>query len=251
MVAAYKTSFDLSEFDTANVEYLQKHTGMNATSVIHIALSFCKTSLEHRKAGRHTTVKCGWGCTDTLSHGNVAQAFNNRSPAAQQVTVSMYRTADALQDIHDIKSLIGAQTDGVAVAYALALSVEMVRKMESADKGKTARIFYTATNHPNKTGYTYTQPHPFEVSGGNSFRRNKRIVLKALSVLNPWREKEPSFGVEPAQPKPATPGPEQNNTPDSAEPEKPEINTDAIQNGSDKEIKALKPMTFKPNKLNL
>lgn len=245
MATAYKTSFDLSEFDTANIEYLQQHTGMNATNIVHSALSFAKTSLEHRKAGRFTTVKCGWGCTDTLSHHAVAQAFNNRSPAAQPITVTMYRTADALQDIHDIKTLIGAKTDGAAVGYALALSVEMVQKLKSADKGKAARIFFTETNHPNKTGYSYTQPHPFEVSRGNTFRRNKRVIGKALSVLNPWRQKEPSFSADPAQAAPA-PASEQNNTPQEAEPPKPEIDTGVITDGTDSEIKAMKPMTFKP-----
>lgn len=249
MATAYKTSFDLSEFDTANVEFLQKHTGMNATSIIHIALSFCKTSLEHRKAGRFTTAKCGWGCTTTLSHGDVAQAFNNRSPAAQPITVNMYRTADALQDIHDIKGMIGAKTDGAAVGYALALSVEMVRKMEGADKGKAAKIFYTATNHPNKTGYTYAQPHPFEICRGNTLRRNKRVVMKALSKLNPWAEKEPSFTADPAQPQP--PAPDNDNTRAPQKPPKPEIDTTAIHEGTDNDIRAMKPIGLKPNKFNL
>jgi hypothetical protein len=242
MVTAYKTSFDLSEFDTANVEFLQKHTGMNATNIVHSALSFTKTSLEHRKAGRFTTVKCGWGCTDTLRHDLVAQAFNNRSPAAQPVTVTMYRTAEALQDIHDIKAMIGAKTDGAAVGYALALSVEMAQKLKSADKGKAARIFFTATNHPNKTGYTFTEPHPFETS---SFQRNKRVIAKALSVLNPWRQNDPPFTSEATPAKPA-PAPEQDNAPETAEPATPEIDTGVITDGTDSEIKAMKPMTFKP-----
>ncbi|MEZ0259927.1 MAG: hypothetical protein ACAH80_02900 [Alphaproteobacteria bacterium] len=243
MVAAYKTSFDLSEFDTANVEFLQKHTGMTATNIVHAALSFAKTSLEHHKAGRYTTVKCSWGCTDTLSHGGVAQAFNNRSPAAQPITVTMYRTADALQDIHDIKAMIGAKTDGAAVGYALALSVEMVQKLKGADKGKAARIFYTASNHPNKVGYTYTEPHPFEVSKGNTFRRNKRVIGKALAKLSPWHVKgDLPFTADPAA---SNPAPEQNNTPQE-EPPKPEIDTGVITDGTDSEIKAMKPMTFKP-----
>lgn len=241
MVAAYKTSFDLTEFDTANVELLQKHTGQDATSVIHAALAFTKTSLEHGKAGRYTTVKCSWGCTDTLSHHAVAQAFNNRSPSAQPITVTMYRTAGALQDIHDIKAMIGAKTDGAAIGYALALSAEMVEKLKGADKGKAARIFFTDTNHPNKTGYTYTETHPFEMSTGNAFRRNKRALGKALSALNPWRQKDPPFTAEATQEKPA---PEQDNAPQEAP--KPELDTGVITEGTDIEIKAMKPMTFKP-----
>lgn len=241
MVTAYKTSFDLSEFDTANIETLQKHTGMNATNAVHAALAFTKTSLEHSKAGRFTTAKCSWGCTATLNHHAVAVAYNNRPPSAQPVTVTMYRTADALQNIHDIKALIGAKTDGAAIGYALALSVEMTEKLKGADKGKAARIFFTTTNHPNKTGYTFTEAHPFETTEA---QRKKRTLGKAFAKLNPWRQKDPPFTTE------ATPAkaPEQDNTPEQEpqEPPKPEVDTAAITEGTDSDIKALKPMTFKP-----
>lgn len=241
MVAAYKTSFDLSEFDTANIDALKKHTGMNETNVVHSALAFTKTSLEHRKAGRFTTVKCDWGCTDTLRHDLIAQAYNNRPPSAQAITVTMYRTADALQNIHDIKTMIGAKTDGAAIAFALALSVEMAEKLKGADKGKPARIFFTETNHPNKTGYTFTEAHPFETTEA---QRKKRALGKAFSKLNPWRQKDPPFTTEETPAK----APEQDNAPqeEAQEPPKPEIDTGVITDGTDSEIKAMKPMTFKP-----
>jgi|GEM_PF-1394457 len=206
MVTVYKTTFALSEFDLNNLELLCAHTRQEKTWALHQALHFCQTSLAQSGAGRMTSVLHGNGTTATISHSAVAEEFNKRSNKAAQYNVTLYRTTDALDTIQKIKTRIGAKSDDTAVAFALAFSATCVRRIQGANGGKKARIFFTATNNPNKSGIILNK-HPYDISFGNKFRRFKTNLRSGIAVLNPWRKKDNvTFTVEP---RPATlPAPE-------------------------------------------
>lgn len=197
MATAYKTTFALSEFDLNNLELLCAHTRQEKTWALHQALHFCQTSLAQAGNGRMTSVLHSNGTTPTISHAAIAEDFNKRSDKAAQYNVTLYRTTDALEAIQKIKTRIGAKSDDTAVAFALAFSAACVRRIQGAHHGKKARIFFTATNNPNKSGIVLNK-HPYDISFGNKFRRLKTSLRSGIAVLNPWRKKDNiTFTVEP------------------------------------------------------
>lgn len=197
MVTVYKTTFALSEFDLNNLELLCAHTQQEKTWALHQALHFCQTSFVQAGNGRMTSVLHSNGTTPTISHTSVAEAFNKRSDKAAQYNVTLYRTTEALDAIQKIKTRIGAKSDDTAVAFALAFSAACVRRIQGANHGKKARIFFTATNNPNKSGIVLNK-HPYDISFGNKLRRLKANLQSSIAVLNPWRKKDNiTFTIEP------------------------------------------------------
>jgi len=243
----YKSTFDLSEFDMRNIEFLEEKTGQNKTSVVHTALHFCQYSLEQRARGNVTGIiyeTFDYRATSgPVSHESVAARFNARSSKAQRNDVSMYRSTAALEAIEDIKKSINTESDSVAVAYALEYSAAAVRALQAANNGKKARFFFSHDNSPRSRGMVFNK-HPFDISMAESFRKASRRMKANLGKLVPGKKALPMQQEEKREPQlPKTPAPAAaTETPTQ---QTPAADVGAIHNGIANDMKGMKPVTFK------
>lgn len=203
-MAIYKMTVELSEFDIDIIDRIAAHTGFGRSDALHMALAFCDNSLSYNKQGYYTTVlyKNGYsrGCTATVSPQSVAKKFNNRNPDAQSVTVNMMRSTQTLQYLQRIKTAMNIKSDAVAIGFALEYAATTIDRLQTANNGKAARIFFTKTNNPHERGYTLVK-HPFDISLGNTWRRATRRMKQGIQKLNPIKPKPQQY--------PALPAPEQ------------------------------------------
>jgi len=233
-MAIYKMTVELSEFDIDIIDRIAAHTGYDRSNALHLALSFCDKGLSYNKQGYYTTVlyENGYarGCTDTVSPRAVAQTFNSRSPDAQSVTVNMLRSTQTLQYLQNIKSSMSIQSDAVAIGFALEYAMATINRLQTANNGKAAKIFFTKTNNPRERGYTLVK-HPFDISLGNKWRRAARKTAQGIKRLIPFKPKPKEY--------PALPAPE---------PKTPEAPAPAALNGAQTEpdaVSILKPVKLK------
>jgi hypothetical protein len=203
-MAIYKMTVELSEFDIDMIDRIAAHTGYGRSDALHLALAFCDSSLSYNKQGYYTTVlyENGYsrGCTATISAHSVAEKFNNRNPDAQSVTVKMLRSTQTLQYLQNIKTAMNIQSDAVAIGFALEYAATTIDRLQTANNGKAARIFFTKTNNPHERGYTLVK-HPFDINLANKWRRATRRMKQGIQKLNPLKAKPKQY--------PALPAPEQ------------------------------------------
>lgn len=187
----YKTTFDLSEFDLRNIEFLEEKTGYNKTTTVHTALHFCQYSLEQRERGNVTGILYETfdyrATSGPVRHESVATRFNNRSDKAERTNVSMYRSTAALEAIEYIKKSIKTESDSVAVAYALEYSAAAVRALQAANNGKKARLFFSHDNSPRSRGMIFNK-HPFDISLAESFRKAGRRMKNSIGNMVPGKK---------------------------------------------------------------
>ena len=211
-MAIYKMTVELSEFDIDLIDRIAAHTGHDRATALHMALSFCEKGLSYNKQGYMTTVlyENGYarGCTATINARDVAEKFNNRNPDAQSVNVNMLRSTQTLHYLQNIKSSLKIQSDAVAIGFALEYAMTTIERLQSANNGKAAKIFFTKTNNPRDRGYTLVK-HPFDISLGNKWRRATRRMTHGIKALNPFKPKPKEYpALPPPEQKPAeTPAP--------------------------------------------
>jgi len=209
-MAIYKMTVELSEFDIDIIDRITAHTGYTRSDALHLALSFCDMSLSYRKRGYYTTVRYenGYtrGCTETIGAREVAEKYNNRNPDAQSVNVTMLRSTQTLQYLQNIKSTLSIKSDAVAIGFALEYAMTTIDRLQSANNGKAARIFFTKTNNPRQSGYTLVN-HPFDISLGNKWRRATRKMSQGIKRLNPFKPKPKEYPALPAPAPAETPAP--------------------------------------------
>lgn len=241
MTTYYKVTLQLNELDVENVNRIAAHAGCDKANALHMSLRFCAQSMDFLKQGYMTTVRYenGYrrGCTATISPRHVAERYNNRNPNAQPVKVNILRDAETLRLLQTIKDGIGTQSDDTAFAFALEYSMTTINRIQSANNGKAAQIFFTKTNDPTKIGYLIKK-HPFNISLGNSWRRATRKMMRGVKKLNPLPAKKLDIITLPP---PAPPAQEQTsevqkNTAPANEP----LRTDLSE-----PVQAMKPLKLK------
>lgn len=236
----YKVTLQLNEFDIENVDRIAAHTGSDRAASLHMALRFCAQSMEFQKKGYMTTVRYengyGRGCTDTISPRHIAEKYNRRSPNAQPISVSILRSTETLRNLQMIKDGLGIQSDDTAFAFALEFSIATIERIQSANNGKAAEVFFTKSNNPRETGYLIKK-HPFNISLGNSWRRVTRRMKRSLKKMNPLPAKKLDIIELPAPAAQAQPAP-QNTAPNTAANEVPRTELS-------EPVQAMKPVKFK------
>lgn len=254
---SYETTYNLTELDVRNIQILAEHSGRNMSQAVHDAIYFCQIALQFNKSGKVVSVfyKNSYqsGTTASINASDVANVYNNRPKNAQPVNLRIHRHTDALQAIDYIRKTINASNDSVAVAFALEYAATAVRRIQSCNNGKFARLFFSRDNNPYNGG-SILKKHPYDLTLGSKFRRTGRKVKAGMSKINPFK-KSPSSVLEdkPAAPAPSAP-PQQ--PPSAVEDDPPQHQFDGeiekMQDGVTKPVKTLKPVTFrKPGGFNL
>ncbi len=246
-LTSYKTTYQLTEIDARNIEYLAAQTAVSQSVAVHQAIYFCQLALQYRAQGQCTGVLYKSGgyrhTAHSIGHNEVAQAYNNRPKNAQPVKLVINRHTDALQAIHDIKTAINTPKDEVAVAYALEFAATTVKRIRSCNHGKNARILFSYRNSPSESG-SMLRSHPYDLTLGNKFRRSARRMKSAMGKINPFKKK-PAPVQEPApQPAPAAvPSP----AAASADQVKQAVDLEIqkIQNGTLEPVKTMRAVTFR------
>lgn len=240
----YKVTLQLNELDLENVNRIATHAGCDKASALHMSLRFCAQSMDFLKEGYMTTVRYenGYrrGCTATISPRHVAEKYNSRNPNAQPVNVSILRDAETLRLLQTVKNSIGTQSDDTAFAFALEYSMVAINRIQSANNGKAAQIFFTKTNDPSKTGYLIKK-HPFNISLGNSWRRATRKIVGGIKKLNPLPAKKLDIitlppPAPPVQEQPSAEQAAQKNTAPANDPPRTDLS---------EPVQAMKPLKLK------
>lgn len=244
MTTYYKVTLQLNELDVENANRIAAHAGCDKATAMHMSLRFCAQSMDFLKQGYMTTVRYEnnyhRGCTATISPRHVADKFNNRNPNAQPVKVSILRDAQTLRLLQTIKDCMGTQSDDIAFAFALEYSMATIDRIQSANNGKAAEIFFTKTNEPGKTGYLITK-HPFNISLGNSWRRAARKMMRGVKKLNPLPAKKLDIITLPP---PASPAQEQTPAEQTAQQNTSPAN-EPLRTDLSEPVQAMKPLKLK------
>jgi hypothetical protein len=251
---AYLATYTLSEFDIRNIDRLEARTACPASAAIALAVYFCQKSLNYAAQGYVTTALYETfeyrATTAPLNPAAVARSYNGRNPDAEKVDLSMYRTSDFLQALHDIKKAINTDKDDVALAFALEYAVQMTDKLDGANNGRKARIFFSSTGSPRDRGWTLVK-HPFDISLGNAFRKAGRKIKSGTKAI--FKKQKPTIHVEArkALPAPAPAAAEQSRQ-QKAEPANTPADTnnasDKIHQGLGNDVQAMKRLTVTPRK---
>lgn len=249
---AYLATYTLNEFDIRNIDRLTARTAYADVAAIATAVYFCQKSLNYAAQGYVTTALYETfdyrATTSALNPAAVARSYNERNPAAEQVDLTMYRTSDFLQALHDIKKAIKTDKDDVALAFALEYAVQMLDKLDGANNGKKARIFFSPNGSPRDRGWTLTK-HPFDISLGNKFRKASRKIKSGTKAI--FKKQKPSIHV--AQHK-ALPAPAPAVTEQPAQEKTAPANTldasDKIHQGLGNDVQAMKRLTVTTRKPN-
>lgn len=192
----YLETYNLSELDIHNLRMLEYKTGKSDIACVHEAVLFCKRSLEYAAQGYHTTVFYKTfeynATTMPLQHRTVADAFNARSEKAKAVDISLYRSSPMLQDLAYIKHRLKVESDSTALGYALEYAAQMVEKLENANNGKNARVFFSLNNSPREVGYVMKHLS-YNISLRNKFSKSVRKTKQAVAGL--FKKKHPALTV--------------------------------------------------------
>ena len=162
----------------------------------------------------------------------------------------MYRTSDFLQALQDIRNFIESDSDSVALAFALEYAAQMVKKVDNANNGKRAQIFFCRNNNPRDRGWIMKK-HPYNISLGNKFRKAGRKMKAGTKGI--FRKQKPSIHVEPhkeAPPPAPQPAAEQPKHPETQHPApSPAADAgDGAHQGIGSDLQPMKPLTLKPRK---
>ncbi|MBI1214302.1 MAG: hypothetical protein GC185_00620 [Alphaproteobacteria bacterium] len=250
---AYLTTYNLSEFDMRNIERLEERTGYSSAGAIYAAVYFCQKSLDYAAQGYVTTALYETfdyrATTASLDPQRVAQAYNARTETAEKIDLTMYRNSDFLQALQDIKKTIRNDSDSVALAFALEYAAQMVTKLENANNGKKAQIFFSPNGSPRDRGYVMKK-HPFNISLGNRFRKAACKMKDGTKGI--FVKRKPSIHTAPAKkPEPAPERQPEQKAEQKTEQQTPAALPDAgdkMHNGTASDLQPMKPLTLKNRK---